>query len=476
LIFLLACGATTSGPPPVAPPVATPLVEESGPSLRERTTWMGVYLRDKKIGWSRSSIEKIDPTRYRLRNETFMRLEAMGAVHETTMELSVDFTPTYDPLAFRFSLVTPASSSTAEGEVQGGVLVTRMKTPQSESEKRIPLDGNRDLFGLAELRRAAEGYKVGDVFEGEVFEPTVFGVAPYRLEVLDSNVVRIGAAEETVFRIKMTMAGIESISVVNADGEIIRSDGPMGITMKREDERSARDLGQTGNVTDLILAFAIDAETVIASPGRIRRAVMEVTGLETGLAAGGVQRVSDPDSNGVRIVTVDLGRSERTTQVEAAPWLLPGERVQSDDPRIRARAREIIGEAGSWRQKAKRLFDWVHGNMRQQSAFTLPSAVDVLETMSGDCNEHAVLLTALARAAGIPARDAVGVAYHQGRFYYHAWNELWLDGYWYPVDATFNERPAGALRVRLAVGDLAEQMRIATMAGRIRIRVKEASE
>jgi transglutaminase-like putative cysteine protease len=272
------------------------------------------------------------------------------------------------------------------------------------------------------------------------------------------------------------MAGIESLSVVNADGEIIRSDGPMGITMKREDERSARDLGRTGNITDLILAFAIDAETAIASPGRIRRAVMEITGLETGLTAGGVQRVSDPDSDGVRIVTVDLRQAEKTTRAEAAPWLLPGERVQSDDPRIQARAREIVGGGGTPRQKAERLFAWVHENMRQQSAFTLPSAVDVLETMTGDCNEHAVLLTALSRAAGIPARDAVGVAYHQGRFYYHAWNELWLDGYWYPIDATFNELPAGALRVRLAVGDLAEQMRIATMAGRIQIRVKEASE
>ena len=38
----------------------------------------------------------------------------------------------------------------------------------------------------------------------------------------------------------------------------------------------------------------------------------------------------------------------------------------------------------------------------------MPSALETLKHRQGDCNEHAVLLTALARASGIPATYGSG--------------------------------------------------------------------
>jgi hypothetical protein len=64
----------------------------------------------------------------------------------------------------------------------------------------------------------------------------------------------------------------------------------------------------------------------------------------------------------------------------------------------------------------------------------------VARSGAGDCTEHAVLLTALARAAGRPARVAVGVviAWIDGepRALGHAWAEIHEGGRWVPVDAT----------------------------------------
>jgi len=100
----------------------------------------------------------------------------------------------------------------------------------------------------------------------------------------------------------------------------------------------------------------------------------------------------------------------------------------------------------------------------------------VLRTKVGDCNEHTALYVAMARAAGIPARIAIGLVYIHGAFYYHAWPEVYLDagsgrGMWLPVDPTLNQFPADATHLRLARGGLDKQAAILPMMGRLTIDV-----
>ena len=95
-------------------------------------------------------------------------------------------------------------------------------------------------------------------------------------------------------------------------------------------------------------------------------------------------------------------------------------------------------------------------------------ATDVLRTKKGDCNEHATLFTALARAAGIPAKIAVGLTYKDGFFYYHAWSEIFA-GQWIAVDPTLGQFPADAGHIRLITGDLDRQVQVLPVINKIRI-------
>ncbi len=474
ICLLGACGA--SAPPP--PPLAAPTDPALHPALRPRTTWTGLYLQAAKIGWSRTAIETVAPGRHRLVNETWMRIAAMGVVQESTMALTVDFTDQFAPLGYTFSLVTPAFRSEATGEVREGVLVTRLVTPGGERTQEIPLDADADIFGLADLRRAAEGYRVGQVIEGTMFEPNLFGMVPYRIEVLDTQLVKMAGNAVEVWRVKSSIGEISSISIVDATGDLLRSDGPMGIMMKRETEEEARDMGRAGNVTDLIASFSIPAGRDVENPAAIRRAVLAVEGLVGDGYDGGTQSLGPADASGVRLVYVDLDAQPaavtRDSELDAARR--PSSWIQSEDSRVVARMKTVVAGARTPTERVDRIARWVHESMRQEPAFTLPSTVDVLLRMRGDCNEHAALFAGLARAAGVPTRVAAGLVYMQGRFYYHAWNEVHLDGRWVPVDPTFGENPAGALRLRLAVGDLGEQMKIASMAGRLKITIREARE
>jgi transglutaminase-like putative cysteine protease len=103
---------------------------------------------------------------------------------------------------------------------------------------------------------------------------------------------------------------------------------------------------------------------------------------------------------------------------------------------------------------------------------SIPSAVDVLEHKVGDCNEHAVLAAALLRAAGVPARLAVGVVYFEGRFYYHAWLEVYY-GRWMAVDPLSGQIPADATHIRFLTGGLSRQSDMVRVIGRLKIEVVE---
>ena len=128
------------------------------------------------------------------------------------------------------------------------------------------------------------------------------------------------------------------------------------------------------------------------------------------------------------------------------------------------------------RARAERLTRHVNAILEKKPTVSLPSALEVLRTRVGDCNEHTALYVALARALGIPARIAVGLVSVRGAFYYHAWPEVYLTegngrGMWLPVDPTLNQFPADGTHLRLARGGLDKQAAILPLLGRLKITI-----
>ncbi len=136
-------------------------------------------------------------------------------------------------------------------------------------------------------------------------------------------------------------------------------------------------------------------------------------------------------------------------------YLEPTAVIQSDHPRITGLVKELTaGIAGSVR-KAVELFYFVRDSIwydpyRPFHRAEFYRATRVLKDRRGYCVSKAVLLCAMARAAGIPARLAFAdvrnhlatrqLLEHMGtdRFVYHGYNQLWLNGRWVAATATFN--------------------------------------
>lgn len=122
-------------------------------------------------------------------------------------------------------------------------------------------------------------------------------------------------------------------------------------------------------------------------------------------------------------------------------YLEPELLIESDDPLIVDRAVEITRNVKDAWTAVVGLADWVNKNI---GGIGGGSAKMTLESGKGVCGEQSRLMTALCRAAGIPARPVWGLLYvkdYGGSFGSHGWVEVYMgNAGWIAVDQTIGEK------------------------------------
>lgn len=141
----------------------------------------------------------------------------------------------------------------------------------------------------------------------------------------------------------------------------------------------------------------------------------------------------------------DFERAYPLTEIpeNVRAFLKPTAMCQSDDKELAAQAKKLAKGKDDAASVARAIMRWTNRRLKGGSGDTgSASAKQAYDEKRGDCTEHSALFTALARAAGLPARNVGGMVYavlgEQAVFGYHQWAEVWL-GEWVPVDPTVNE-------------------------------------
>ncbi|MBE3144650.1 MAG: transglutaminase domain-containing protein [Planctomycetes bacterium] len=152
----------------------------------------------------------------------------------------------------------------------------------------------------------------------------------------------------------------------------------------------------------------------------------------------------------------------RGTDANIAEMIKPGRFVQSDDANIIALAKQAVGDTKDSAEAAKKIEEFAAKYIKNISlSVGYASATEVAASRRGDCTEFAVLCAAMCRAAGIPAKVTVGVAYvndFEGRsgFGGHAWTEAYIGDKWVGLDSAFKAGGLGkfdAGHIALASGN-----------------------
>lgn len=154
---------------------------------------------------------------------------------------------------------------------------------------------------------------------------------------------------------------------------------------------------------------------------------------------------------------VDLRHYQPLDAPQYDAYLRPSFVIDFDQPAVQALRAEVAalyGKQPSIPELVRFTRDALDESWDGQMFAVASSAAS---SRSGDCSEHAVLLTGLARAFGRPARVVLGVLVvtHEGRLgaFGHAWAEIHDGARWRRADATDWEgvdtlgyAPVGVLR------------------------------
>ena len=283
-------------------------------------------------------------------------------------------------------------------------------------------------------------------------------------------------AVKAATKIALGFKGAVQVAWVGEDGEILREKGVLGLRLEKTDRRDALGKLATASSEDLTRLASVPSNRVLKDPSRIRRLRVIIDGIGfRGLQlTGGRQKFEGKllsvEKEFLQDLPPEIGRLGSLEKI----FLRAGPFIQSDHPRIKTLAREITGSDGVPLAKIRRLVDWVHDHIEKRPVLSLPDALSTLKHRVGDCNEHAVLLAALARAAGLPCRVEAGLVYLNGRFYYHAWNLVYV-GRWITADALFGQVPADATHIRFITGSPDRQLDLMGVMGRVRLQIIEAA-
>ncbi|MEK7823245.1 MAG: transglutaminase-like domain-containing protein [Nitrospirota bacterium] len=423
------------------------------PESKQR--WMGIYLKGQKIGFTSSRFEKeIDG--YAAYEEIKMKIMVLGIVQDIHSRTSVLLSPALKVRSFKFTL-NAAQNIEVDGNIRDKTLILDITTANNKSRREIMLDEAPQMTLTIIPYLLQKGLKSGMKIRLPVFDPVTFSTQKMLIEIVGKEKINLNNSEIEAFKIKGDLNGLKLLMWIDKQGNELKEESPMGFTLIAEPMEKAMKIPDIhSQVPDIITQTSVPFNLELppdVSYLKVRLKGIDFGGLELN---GGRQTLKE---DVLEIVKEDINATQHVMLpiLKMEQFLADSPFAQSKNPEIVNLANTIIGNEKNALTAGRLLWAWVFKNIEKTPSITIPSAVDIFKTRKGDCNEHTVLYTALARAAGLPTKINVGLVYKDKRFYYHAWPEIFA-GRWIAIDPTLGQFPADASHIRLISGDLDKQM------------------
>lgn len=473
LHLLLAAGVLAQDAPPTTEEYRQFIAASAGKH------YYGVYFGDQKAGWlaeEQSIGEHEGQPVAVVSSEGILRMSMLGATHVMEFRGVTKFALSGDgPLVYVEEEMTEDGVKTlhvGRPSESGFVIESTIGDRKSNRTTDAPKET---------LRRAVEldRWLSSQPERGATFESFSFSLEEDDVNVKETITfherltIPYGGVPTTVNRVEMADSrGITFDCELAEDGRLLK--GKMGPLDIRAEEAEIAKKPEVANVD-----FNIRIDRDLGDPELVDRLVLEVEGLGDYPFPQSHRQKLRPGKNGAMILELTRDRRSGEQQplddAEREKHLKATTQVQSEADEIRSLAKEIVGDEQDTLAKVDRLRAWVYDNLAKSTASNSSSALQVLDRKAGDCTEHTLLFVALARAAGIPAREVGGVAFTDFDgpiFGWHAWAQVHDGAQWVTVDPTWNQTYVDATHIQFQ--DDAGDMTWIKLLDQLRLRVVES--
>jgi len=444
----------------------------------EKDLWYIMEMAGGKAGWM-NSVTHRNGERIRTTTDTQLKIGRGDAQVEVAMTMSFEETADGKPvrLESRQKMATRATTSTYE--FLPDKIVSTSTEGGKEMKKDLPLPTGEWLTPAATERFVNAERKAGKT------EITYRTISPDSgVQAIAVTTKRVGEetidingkpTAVTVWKTKTDVIPIEVTEKIDADGTMVYQDMPMlgkVITRLSTKEAAMGDGGGggAGMNPEILRGTFITPNKPIENSMKATTAMLKLTmknGEPLSLPTAGAQRAEKGDAPGTMLLKININDNVEASQAEITDkaYTEASPIVDSTDALVMKHAEKAVKKAGEnvdTTAKAEALRAYVHKHINKkgmQTAFA--SASETINTREGDCSEHGVLLCAMLRAQGIPARVATGLVYadafdgHDSIFGWHMWTQALIDGKWVDFDATLPVR-YNAAHVLTATSSLAD--------------------
>jgi hypothetical protein len=441
------------------------------PLFVPKETWMNITQKGHKIGHSHRVFSKIDEG-YRFSEAVFMRINTMGVVQPLRFKTEGRLKPDMSLAAFTFLLQSSIFSFQVRGSVDGKKMTLYSGTAGHEVKTELILVNAPHLANSIIDMVSRNDLNPGESTTFHIFDPAFMGERPVRVSVLSRETIVIQGNAKRTMKIAIDFMGVEQFAWIGDDATVVKEQGMLGIVLEQVTQKEALS-GFLSSSSDLTDIASLAANKILEDPPALTELQVTLTDVDPTLFLDGDRQRFQNGRLTIRKESLKkTAHGDGFDSQDLKPFLEPSPFIQSDHPEIKQQVKNIVSPSDPDVVKAKKLIDWIFKHIEKRPVLSVPNALETLSNRIGDCNEHAALLAAMAQAAGIPAQIEAGLVYQRGRFYYHAWNVLYL-GQWVTADAVFGQLPADVTHIRLVRGSQDRQMDLLSSIGRLKINIED---
>jgi hypothetical protein len=331
-------------------------------------------------------------------------------------------------ISFRFDHVENDMPTSAVGRIEGREVVSTVHRLGRTDDRRLPIPAGVELLGQQGGQDLLVRHGQWQAGEKQALTSLVLMGNQVQIVTMAAVFKQATAEGNLVFDMRMEMAPIPTTMTITPKGELVGMAMSLGfISLELRPSHgpvplAGAELAPTGLVTAKGPAPAAGPVNRYRLPPGATINEDEFQKLEGGVVT--VRAVATPSA-----------------LADPQPFLRAEAQLELDDPELRAWVAALVEKhGGDQAELAEHLRLATRSRIvKRDLAIGDGSALEAFRKQEGDCTEHANLLCAALRIAGIPARVEVGLVYSPdyGGWVGHAWNSAYLGGRWTNLDSAY---------------------------------------
>ena len=407
--------------------------------------------------------------------DSAMKLMLFKKEQEIRTLLKVTTTTDLKIQNFDFSMTSMEAKIQVKGQRSGDKINLKVTQAGNTQSKDLQVQEPVLLSPLIRPFVLMKGLKNGASQSASLLEPSALTTIPLKID--------LSSGADGIWSLNVNYLSQNLTSKMKESGELVYEKSDLaGMIVEATPVSAAEfqklDLSQIeGTKEDLVDVARVQFPT-IAKPRELKHLAVKISGVD--LRTFELTRHRQKLENDILKITLESGEPSSSPiqslvgQKQYDRYLQGDASIQVFESNIQKKAHEIVGKENDLWKRAQLVYRWVFENIQKLPTVSVPNALEVLKTLRGDCNEHAVLFTALARAAGVPTRMVVGLVYgermaSESGFFYHAWVEVFTGKEWRSLDPTWGQNPVDATHLAFVEGGLDQQVLVTSLMGRIHL-------